>query len=89
MPFYTFQYAIGISAAHAMAEGVIAGDVEARQRYLSFLKAGGSLYPLEVFRLGGVDMTTPEPVERAFAVLDDIVTRLDALNPSRTDSPHP
>ena len=81
MPFYTFQYAIGISAAHAMAEGVIAGDGEARQRYLSFLKAGGSLYPLEVFRLSGVDMTTPEPVEQAFAVLDDIVTRLDALAP--------
>ena len=62
-----------------MAEGVIAEDGEARQIYLNFLRAGDSRYPLEVFRLGGVDMTSPEPVEKAFGVLDDLVSRLEAF----------
>ncbi len=79
IPFYTFQYAIGISAAHAMAQGVLDGDDEARQRYLRFLRSGDSEYPLDTFSIGGVDMTTPEPIEKAFGVLDQIVSRLEAL----------
>lgn len=80
MPFYTFQYAIGISAAHALAHDVLAGDPTAQENYLEFLKAGSSKYPMELFRLAGVDMTTPEPVERTFDVLADMVKRLDALS---------
>ena len=78
-PFYTFQYAVGISAAHAMAQGVLDGDEEARESYLRFLRSGGSVYALDAFAIGGVDMTTPEPIEQAFGVLDDIVNRLEAL----------
>ncbi|GEM_PF-4324139 len=28
----------------------------------------------------GVDMTTPEPIEKAFGVLDDIINKLEALS---------
>ncbi len=72
--FYVFQYATGISAAHALAEGVLSGKPGAAQNYLSFLKAGGSLYPLDALKLAGVDMTTPDAVEAAFKVLADMVT---------------
>ena len=51
----------------------------AAERYLSFLKAGNSLYPLDALKLAGIDMTTPEPVERAFGVLTRLVDRLDEL----------
>ena len=78
-PFYTFQYAIGISAAHALAEDVLSGSDEAREKYLSFLKAGKSQDTLDLFKLGGVDMMTPEPVEKTFAVLSDMVTQLETL----------
>jgi oligoendopeptidase F len=37
------------------------------------------IYALDAFAIGGVDMTTPEPIEQAFGVLDDIVNRLEAL----------
>ncbi len=37
------------------------------ENYLSFLKAGGSLYPLDALKLAGVDMTTPEAVEKTYA----------------------
>ena len=78
-PFYVFQYATGISGAHALAHGVLAGDADAAARYLEFLSAGSSLYPLEALRRGGVDLTSPEPVEQTFAVLSSLVDRIEEL----------
>jgi oligoendopeptidase F len=78
-PFYVFQYATGISGAHALARGVLAGDEGAAERYLGFLRAGGSGYPLDVLRDAGVDLASPGPVEETFAVLADLVARLEAL----------
>lgn len=82
--FYVYQYATGISAAHALAEGVLEGRPQAAENYLRFLKAGGSLYPIDALRLAGVDMTSPEPVERAFGVLARYVERLEQLLEGRT-----
>jgi oligoendopeptidase F len=78
-PYYTFQYAIGISAAHALAEQVLAGDGAAADHYLDFLKAGSSLYQMDLFKLAGVDMTKPDVVEKTFGVLSDLVRRLENL----------
>ncbi len=78
-PYYTFQYSIGISAAHALADQVLAGDNDAVENYLSFLRAGNSLYTMDLFKLAGVDMTKPDVVEKAFEVLSDLVDRLDSL----------
>jgi oligoendopeptidase F len=77
--FYVYQYATGISGAHALARGVLDGAPGAADRYLAFLKVGGSMYPLEALKLAGVDMTSPEPVEQAFAVLSQLVDRLERL----------
>jgi oligoendopeptidase F len=77
-PFYVFQYATGISGAHALARGVLDGGPAAAERYLDFLRAGGSGYPLDVLRAAGVDLATPEPVEETFAVLASFVDRLEA-----------
>lgn len=77
--FYVYQYATGISAANALAAGVLTGDPEKARNYRAFLSAGSSLPPLDALRLAGVDMTTPEPVERAFTVLAGFVDRLDEL----------
>jgi oligoendopeptidase F len=77
--FYVYQYATGISAAHALAAGILAGRPKAAENYLAFLKAGGSLYPLDALRLAGVDMTTPAPVETIFGVLAAYVDRLEGL----------
>jgi oligoendopeptidase F len=77
--FYVYQYATGISGAHALAQGVLAGQGGAAERYLGFLKAGSSAYPLDILRDAGVDMTTPTPVEQTFAVLAGYVERLEAL----------
>jgi oligoendopeptidase F len=55
------------------------GKNGAAEAYLTFLRTGGSRFPLETLNDAGVDMTTPEPVERAFQVLDGLVGRLEKL----------
>ncbi len=77
--FYVYQYATGIAAANALATDILAGKPGAAENYLAFLKAGGSLYPLDALKLAGVDMATPAPVERAFGVLASYVDRLETL----------
>ncbi len=79
MNFYVYQYATGISGAHALSHAVLEGEPGAAERYLGFLKAGGSEYPLPALQKAGVDLTSPEPVERAFAVLAGLVDRLEGL----------
>ena len=77
--YYVFQYATGISAANALAQRVRSGGSAAAVEYLAFLKAGASLYPIDALKVAGVDMTTPAPVEAAFAVLAGLVERLEGL----------
>ena len=77
--FYVFQYATGISGAHALADKVLNEGGKARDNYLSFLKAGSSVYPIDALKIAGVDMTTPEAVEKTFGVLSSYVDKLESL----------
>lgn len=77
--YYVFQYATGISGAHALARGVLDEGGAAVERYTQFLRSGSALYPLDALRLAGVDLTTPEAVEVTFGILADMVTRLEQL----------
>ncbi len=78
-PFYVYQYATGIAAANTLAKDVLEQGEPAAKRYLNFLKAGSSVYPLEALKIAGIDMNSPEPVERGFAVLKGMVDELEAL----------
>jgi oligoendopeptidase F len=77
--FYVYQYATGIAGAHALAHQVLSEQPGAVERYLEFLAAGSSRYPLDTLRMAGVDMTSPAPVEQAFEVLAGYVARLEEL----------
>jgi oligoendopeptidase F len=77
--FYVYQYATGIAGADHLVERVADGDSKAVASYLAFLKSAGSMYPLEGLRMAGVDMTSPEPVEAAFATLARMVSQLEEL----------
>lgn len=77
--FYVYQYATGISAALSLAEKVLAGDPGARDNYLAFLSSGCSLFPIDLLKLAGVDMTTPEPVQAALRKFDSLLTDLESL----------
>ena len=44
-----------------MAERVTGGGKAERDAYFSFLKSGGSRYPIDALKVAGVDMESPEP----------------------------
>jgi oligoendopeptidase F len=77
--FYVYQYATGISGAHALSERILKGIPGAAEQYLGFLRAGGSVYALDALKSAGVDLSTPEPVEQTFAVLAGYVDKLESL----------
>ena len=77
--FYVYQYATGIAGAHALARGILDKQEGAVDRYLGFLRAGGSRYPLDALAAAGVDLRSPEPVEIAFGILAEYVERLEKL----------
>lgn len=77
--YYVFQYATGISGAHALSNRILAGAPGAVDAYLSFLRAGSSMYPLDALRVAGVDLASPQPVEETFQVLSRLIDRLEQL----------
>lgn len=77
--FYVFQYATGISAAHALAAPILAGDTDAVSRYREFLSSGSSLYPVDALKKAGIDMSGPEAMEKGFEVLSGLIDRLEKL----------
>jgi len=79
MDYYVYQYATGISGAHALANRILSGEEGAAHKYLNFLKAGSSNYPLNLLKLAGVELTTPQAVEETFAVLASYVDKLEQL----------
>ena len=77
--FYVYQYATGISAALSLSEKVLNGDKTDRDAYLSFLKAGSSLYPIDILKNAGVDMCSPKPVASAIHKFETLVGKLERL----------
>jgi oligoendopeptidase F len=82
-PYYVYQYATGIAAANALAQDVLREGEPAARRYLEFLKAGDSVFPLDALRIAGIDMESPEPIRRAFGVLEHLMDEFERLVSSR------
>ena len=77
--FYVYKYATGLSASVTLSQRVVSGEAGAVERYLCFLKSGGSKFPLETLRDAGVDMTTAEPVEKTIALFENRLSELETL----------
>ena len=56
-----------------------AGDPAATKRYLAFLNAGGSKYPIDLLKDAGVDMTTDEPLELTVKKMNRVMDQIEAL----------
>lgn len=77
--YYVYQYATGYSAATALANQILEGKEGAVDRYLNFLKAGNSEYPIEVLKKAGVDMTSKQPILDALDVFEEKLNEMEAL----------
>ncbi|HEX8234625.1 MAG TPA: oligoendopeptidase F [Abditibacteriaceae bacterium] len=77
--FYVYQYATGISAAAALSKQILEEGQPAVERYLNFLRGGGSDTSINLLRGAGVDMATPQPVHQALDVFDQIIGQMEEL----------
>ena len=75
--FYVYKYATGFSAASALSQQILSEGKPAVDRYLEFLKSGGSDYPLNQLRKAGVDMEKKESIESALEVFKNLVDELE------------
>jgi oligoendopeptidase F len=77
--FYVYKYATGLSAAVALSQRVLLNTPGAVDNYIDFLRSGGSKFPLETLKQAGVDMTTPDPVNRTIALFEQRLGELESL----------
>jgi len=79
LDFYVFQYATSFTASAALSEKVLAGDAAATKRYLDFLSAGGSKYPIELLKDAGVDMTTDAPLDFTMRKMNRVMDEIEEV----------
>ena len=78
-PFYVYQYATGFSAAIAISRKILAGDQKVLTGYKKFLRSGGSLDPIDLLKLAGVDMTKKEPIVEAMGLFEQLLDEMNVL----------
>jgi oligoendopeptidase F len=79
MNYYVYQYATGYSAATSLAKQILQEGDTAVERYVNYLKAGNSDYPIEVLKQAGVDMTSKQPILDALDVFEERLNELEKL----------
>lgn len=77
--FYVYKYATGFSAATSFSKQILEEGQPAVDRYLGFLKSGGSDYSINILKKAGVDMSSPEPIREAMSVFEDIISQMEQL----------
>ena len=80
-PYYVYQYATCFASAARLAQEIMQGSesarLDARERFLNLLRAGGNDYPMEQLKRAGVDLSQPDTVQAVINQLDGLVTRLE------------
>ena len=77
--YYVYQYATGISAAQTLARQILREGQPAVERYLNFLRGGGSMTSIDLLKGAGVDMTTPDPINAAIDVFEETIAEMEKL----------
>jgi oligoendopeptidase F len=81
--FYVFQYATSFTASEALAAPVKAGNAEAIKKYLAFISAGGSKYPIDLLKDAGVDMTTDVPLNLTIKEMNRVMDQMEKILSAR------
>lgn len=77
--FYVYKYATGYSAAMAISQKILTEGEPAANNYIEFLKTGECDYPIELLKIAGVDMSTPQPIEKAMAAFNNLLEEFEKL----------
>lgn len=76
MDFYVYKYATSMAAANEVVKNIQKGDTA---KYIEFLKAGSSDYPINVLKKAGVDMTSTKPVDDLLTYFGQLVDQMESI----------
>ena len=77
--YYVFQYATSFTASSGLSEKVLAGEPGSTERYLNFISAGKSKYPIDLLKDAGIDMTTTEPLDLTVQKMNRVMDEMEKL----------
>ena len=77
--FYVYKYAIGLSCACYIVDGIINKKENALENYIKFLSSGGSDYPANELKIAGIDVSSSEVIESAIKMFDETIEEFKSL----------
>ena len=77
--FYVYKYAIGLSCACYIVDGIVNKKENALENYLKFLTLGGSDTPVNELKVAGIDVTKSEVIESAIKKFDETIEEFKKL----------
>jgi len=77
MNFYVFKYATSLAASNELLNNIVTGQPDAIEKYLNFLKAGSSDYPVEVLKAAGVDMLSSQAIDNLLKKFGNLVSEME------------
>lgn len=73
MGLYPYSYSAGLTIGTAVSRAIGEEGQPAVDRWLKVLKAGGTAGPIELAKMAGVDMSKPEPIQKAVAYVGSLI----------------
>lgn len=73
MNFYLYNYSICVSTAAYVAKEILSGNKDMLSKYISFLKTGEDVWPIDSFKNLGVDITKKDVYLEAINYYDELI----------------
>ncbi|MGP4106611.1 oligoendopeptidase F [Virgibacillus sp. L01] len=77
MGLYPYTYSAGLTVSTAVVQMIQKEGQPAVDRWLSVLKAGGSMKPQDLIEKAGLDMSKPDAIKGAVAYVGELVDELE------------
>jgi oligoendopeptidase F len=77
MGLYPYTYSAGLTVSTAVSQMIQKEGQPAVDRWLEVLRSGGTMNPLELIKLAGVDMTKPDAIRDAVSYVGSLIDELE------------
>ena len=77
--YYVYKYTLGMTAALAIVSRIRNKTEHQIENYLSFLKSGGSMTPVELLKKAGIDPLEDSIYDDAFHYFEELLNTFEEL----------
>ena len=77
--FYLYSYAFCIIGASYVANEILNGNKDIIDKYLEFLTLGDNVWPMDAFKVLGIDLTKKDVYEKAIKYYDDLLNKFEKV----------